>query len=59
VPVTFEQYEQVFQLLGMRQQITEELTLPFLRQKWQRDFGLTEEELDGLRSTGILLAQKL
>lgn len=59
VPVTFEQYEQVFRLLGMRLQIMEELTLPFLRQKWQRDFDLTEEELDGLRSTGILLAQKL
>jgi 2-polyprenyl-3-methyl-5-hydroxy-6-metoxy-1,4-benzoquinol methylase len=58
VPVTFEAYAQVFRLLGMRLQITEDLTLPFLRDKWRRDFGLTEEELDGLRSTGILVAQK-
>ena len=58
VPVRFEDYAQVFRLLGMRLQITEELTLPFLRDKWRRDFGFTEDELDGLRSTGILVAQK-
>ncbi len=58
VPVTFEEYEQVFRLLDMRLQIAEELTLPFLRDKWRSDFGLTDEELDGLRSTGILVAQK-
>ena len=42
----------------MRLQITEELTLPFLRDKWRHDFGFTDDELDGLRSTGILVAQK-
>jgi 2-polyprenyl-3-methyl-5-hydroxy-6-metoxy-1,4-benzoquinol methylase len=58
VPVAFEQYEQVFALLGMRLQVEEELTLPFLREKWRADFGFAEEELDLLRSTGILVAQK-
>ena len=58
VPVTFEEYERIFDLLGMRLQMSEELTLPFLRQKWRADFGLTDEELDGLRSTGILVAEK-
>jgi 2-polyprenyl-3-methyl-5-hydroxy-6-metoxy-1,4-benzoquinol methylase len=58
VPVTFEEYAQVFRLLDLRLQIAEELTLPFLRDKWRNDFGFTDEELDGLRSTGILVAQK-
>ena len=59
VPVTFEEYERIFDLLGMRLQMSEELTLPFLREKWRADFGLSDEELDGLRSTGILVAEKV
>ena len=59
VPVTFEEYERIFDLLGMRLQMAEELTLPFLREKWRTDFGLSDEELDGLRSTGILVAQRV
>ena len=59
VPVTFEEYERIFDLLGMRLQISEELTLPFLREKWRADFDLGDEELDGLRSTGILVAEKV
>jgi 2-polyprenyl-3-methyl-5-hydroxy-6-metoxy-1,4-benzoquinol methylase len=58
VPVTFEDYEQVFRLLGMRLQVTEELTLPFLREKWRQDFDLADPALDTLRSTGVLVAQK-
>ena len=38
--------------------MVESSTIPFLREKWKADFGLTEEELAPLRSTGILVAQK-
>jgi hypothetical protein len=58
VPVSFEDYARVFRLLGMNPQVVESSTIPFLRQKWQADFGLTEEEMAPLRSTGILVAQK-
>jgi SAM-dependent methyltransferase len=58
VPVSFEDYAQVFRLLGMTSQVVESSTIPFLREKWRADFGLTEEEMAPLRSTGILVAQK-
>jgi SAM-dependent methyltransferase len=58
VPVSFEQYADIFRLLGMTRQVAESGTLPFLLQKWQADFSLTEDELAPLRSTGILVAQK-
>jgi hypothetical protein len=58
VPVTFEQYEQVFRLLGMRQQALDSHLLPFLRQKWQADFGFSDEAMAELRSTGILVAAR-
>jgi hypothetical protein len=58
VPVTFEQYSRVFRLLGMRQQALDSHLLPFLRQKWRKDFGITDEEMTELRSTGILVAAR-
>jgi SAM-dependent methyltransferase len=58
VPVTFEQYQQLFGLLGMELQLRDSYLLPFLRDKWIADFGLTEDELSGLRSTGFLAARK-
>ena len=58
VPVTFEEYEQVFRLLGMTTHVAESSTLPFLLEKWKADFGFTPEQLSGIRSTGILVAQK-
>jgi SAM-dependent methyltransferase len=58
VPVTFEEYEQVFCLLGMTTHVAESSTLPFLLDKWATDFGFTSEQLSGFRSTGILVAQK-
>jgi len=58
VAVTFEQYEQIFKLLGMVLQIKDSYLLPYLRDKWQADFGLSEDELGSLRSTGLLVAQK-
>jgi SAM-dependent methyltransferase len=58
VPVSFEQYADIFRLLGMTRQVAESGTLPFLARKWQTDLGLTAEQLTPLRSTGILVAQK-
>lgn len=58
VPVTLEEYQQLFRLLGMTLQHAETYLLPFLRQKWEADLGLSEAELAGLRSTTILVAQK-
>jgi SAM-dependent methyltransferase len=58
VPVTFEQYQQLFGLLGMELQLRDSSLLPFLRGKWIADFGLTEDEVSGLRSTGFLAARK-
>ena len=43
VPVSFEDYARVFRLLGMAPQVVESSTIPFLREKWKADFGLTEE----------------
>ena len=58
VPVTFEQYQQIFALLGMELQYRESYLLPFLRDKWAADFGLTDDELASLKSTGFLVARK-
>jgi SAM-dependent methyltransferase len=58
VPVTFEQYENIFDLLGMKVEYKDSYTLDFLKNKWKEDFGLTEDELSALRSTGIIIAKK-
>jgi SAM-dependent methyltransferase len=58
VPVTFEEYAQVFRLLGLRHHTQDSHLLPFLRQKWQADFGFSDEEMTELRSTGILVAAR-
>lgn len=58
VPVTFEQYGSIFSLLGMELVLQDSQLLPFLKQKWQQDFDLTEDELALLRSTGFLVARK-
>ena len=58
VPVTFEQYQQAFALLGMELQYRESYLLPFLHDKWAADFGLGEDELASLKSTGFLVARK-
>ncbi len=58
VPVTFEQYQQIFGLLGIELQLRDSYLLPFLRDKWIADFGLTDDEISGLRSTGFLAGRK-
>ena len=58
VPVSFEQYDQILELLGMKVQFRASYTIPYLRDLWKNDFSLTEDELSCLRSTGIIVAEK-
>lgn len=58
VPVTFEQYEELFKLLNMDLQFKDSYLVPFLKNKWKDDFKLTEDELKSLRSTGFIVARK-
>jgi hypothetical protein len=58
VGTVFEQYKQVFDLLGMRLEYHRSYTLPYLEEKWKADFGFTAEEISGLRSTTIIIARK-
>jgi len=58
VPVTFEQYNNIFNLLDMDLGVRDSYLIPFLKNKWHEDFGFIEEEMEGLRSTGFLVAKK-
>ncbi|MDX1535714.1 MAG: methyltransferase domain-containing protein [Candidatus Spechtbacterales bacterium] len=58
VPVTFEQYQEMFSLLGMDMQYMNSYTIPFLSNKWMQDFGLTKHEIESLSSTGFIVARK-
>jgi hypothetical protein len=56
--VTFDQYEKIFNLLGMELQLKDSYLMEFLRSKWQKDFGFTDDEIVGLKSTGFIIAKK-
>ncbi len=58
MPVTLEEYEQIFTLLGMELVHRESYRLPYLEEKWKTDFGLTDREYADLTSTSILVARK-
>ena len=58
VATSFEQYQQIFDLLGMRLEHHQSYTLKYLEEKWKSDFGLTAEQISGLRSTTLLVAKK-
>lgn len=58
IPVTFEQYQQLFGLLDMRVEYQDSYLIPFLRKKWVKDFELTDEEVNIFCSTGIIVATK-
>lgn len=58
VPVSFEEYERIFGLLGMKEQYRESYTIPYLMELWTRDFGFSADELACFRSTGIIVAKK-
>ncbi len=58
VPVSFEKYDQIFSVLGMMVSFQRSSTIPYLKNKWKEDFGLTDDELETFRSTGIIVAVK-
>lgn len=58
LPVTTEEYAGIFKDLGARITHGETYSIPYLREKWRREFGFTEDELELLKSTTILVAQK-
>ena len=59
IPVTHEEYEQIFNLLGLNLLYKESYLIPFLKNKWVKDFDLNEEELSPLRSTSIIVGEKV
>jgi SAM-dependent methyltransferase len=58
MPMSIEQYEEVFRLLGMDIVHRDCHRLAFLENKWRADFGFTDTELASLTTTCILAAQK-
>jgi len=58
VPVSFEEYDQIFKLLGMQVLFQRSSTIPYLKDKWRNDFEFSEVELESFRSTGIIVANK-
>jgi SAM-dependent methyltransferase len=58
VPVSFEEYDKIFKLLGMSVLFQRSSTIPYLKEKWQNDFIFTDSELESFRSTGIIVARK-
>lgn len=58
VPVSFEEYDQIFKLLGMSVLFQRSSTIPYLKDKWKNDFGFSYGELESFRSTGIIVARK-
>lgn len=58
VPVSFEEYDQIFKLLGMTVLFQRSSTIPYLKEKWRSDFGFSDYELESFRSTGIIVAKK-
>lgn len=57
-PVNFEKYDQIFEILGMTVGFQRSSTIPYLKSKWQSDFGFSDDELESFRSTGIIVAKK-
>jgi len=58
MPITIEQYEQIFGLLGVELVHRESPRLPYLEGKWKDDFGFTDAELSDFITTTILVARK-
>lgn len=58
VPVSFEKYDQIFKLLGMSVLFQRSSTIPYLKEKWVKDFDFSVAELESFRSTGIIVARK-
>jgi SAM-dependent methyltransferase len=55
-PVSFEEYHEIFRMLRMKVQHSECYLLPFLGEKWARDFQLSPDEIALLHSTAVIVA---
>jgi 2-polyprenyl-3-methyl-5-hydroxy-6-metoxy-1,4-benzoquinol methylase len=58
LPYTVEEYNQLLPLMDMQIVHQEYYLLPFLKNKWSQDFGLTEPEVSVFGSTGMIIASK-
>ncbi|MBP7118985.1 class I SAM-dependent methyltransferase [Candidatus Woesebacteria bacterium] len=58
VPVTFDQYEQIFTLLGMKVLYRDSKLLPYFEETWKQDFGFSDQEIQSFRSTGFFAVEK-
>jgi|GEM_PF-1562305 2-polyprenyl-3-methyl-5-hydroxy-6-metoxy-1,4-benzoquinol methylase len=58
VGVTLEEYEDIARELNMTMIDKRTYLIPYLREKWKADFGLTDEEVSNFFSTTILALQK-
>lgn len=58
VPVSLDKYLNILNLLDMKIEFTDHYKIPYLREKWTSDFGLTPTEISPLKTTGIIIAQK-
>jgi len=56
--VTLDDYMDFVRLLGLELLHARPYLLPFLRDTWQQDFGLTDQELNSLYSTSLIVAQR-
>lgn len=58
-PLSFDKYQTILNLLGLTIEFTQSYKISYLREKWINDFDLTELEISGLKTTGIILAHKI
>ena len=58
LPYTVEEYNQLLPLMDMQIIHQKYYLLPFLKNKWSQDFGLTEAEVNVFGSTGMIIASK-
>lgn len=58
IPVPMEDYLQMFRLLDMQVLHQDLYLMPYLKNRWKRDFDLSEDEVDIFKSTGHLIAKK-
>lgn len=58
LPINFETYDKMFDILGMRVIFQRSSTIRYLKDKWKADFGFSSDEVEGFRSTGFVVAEK-
>lgn len=58
LPFSAEEYNRLLPLMDLQIVHQEYYLLPFLKNKWMQDFGLTEAEVSAFGSTGLIIAQE-